>query len=77
MRSLFRNRFMARFEKTRLHVLSAVLILLGLYATAGLLHALWIRDDTSSVVWLVVALVGYAAAIAFQTYTAKKRRRTQ
>ena len=67
---------MARFEKTRLHVVSAVLILLGLYATGGLFDALWTHSDESVAFWAVVAVLGFVAAAAFQTVMAKKRRPT-
>ena len=67
---------MARFEKTRLHVVSAVLILLGLYAVGGLAHALWTHSDESVTFWAVVAVFGFLAAAGFQTVMAKKRRPT-
>ena len=76
MRSDFRNRFMPTFKKTSLHVVSAVLILLGLYATAGLGYAAWVHSDDSVVVWTVIAVSAFIAAFAWQAWIAKKRRRT-
>ena len=68
---------MARFEKTRLHVVNAVLILLGLYACAGLAYSAWTHSEQSIVVWAVIAIVSFIAAYANQARIAKKRRRTQ
>jgi hypothetical protein len=66
---------MARFEKTRLHVASAVLILLGLYAVAGLCYAAWMRSSESVTVWAIVAVVAFAGATVYQSYVARKRKR--
>ena len=68
---------MARFEKTRLHVVSAVLILLGLYACAGIGYAAWVHSAQSTMIWAVIAIVSFVAAFANQARIAKKRRRTQ
>ena len=68
---------MARFEKTRLHVVSAVLIMLGLYSAAGLAYAAWTHSAQSITVWAVIAIVSFFAAWANQVRVAKKRRRTQ
>ena len=68
---------MARFQKTRLHVVSAVLLLLGIYAVAGLAYAVWVHSEDSIVVWLSIAIFAFAAAFVHQAWIAKKRRRTQ
>lgn len=65
---------MAQFEKTRLHVVSAVFILLGLYATAGLVYALWVHSEDSIGFWAVVAALAFVASLAWQVRIAKKRR---
>ena len=67
---------MARFKKTTLHVVSAVATLLGIYATAGLLYALWTHAADAMVAWAVIAIVAFVTAFAWQAYIAKKRRRT-
>ncbi len=67
---------MARFVKTRLHVVSAVLILLGLYALAGLAWSLWVHSDAAVTVWIAIAVFAFVGAFANQTWVAKKRRRT-
>ncbi len=67
---------MARFKKTTLHVVSAVAILLGLYATAGLIYALWNHAEDATVAWSVIAIVAFVTAFAWQSWIAKKRRRT-
>jgi hypothetical protein len=66
---------MPRFEKTRLHVVAAVLILLGLYAIAGLCYAAWMHSPESVTVWAVVAVVAFAGAAAYQSFVARKRKR--
>ncbi len=66
---------MARFRKTTLHVVSAVLILLGLYALGGLGYAAWVRNGDSMVFWAIVAAGGFGAAIANQAVQNRKRRR--
>ncbi len=68
---------MALFVKTRLHVVSAVLILLGLYSIAGLAWSLWMHSEESVIVWVVIVIVAFAGAFANQAWIAKKRRRTQ
>jgi len=68
---------MARFVKTNLHVVSAVLGLLGLYATAGLVYALWKHSEDSVAIWATIAVGAFIAAFAWQSVVAKKRRRTQ
>jgi hypothetical protein len=65
---------MPRFEKTRLHVVAAVLILLGLYATAGLAYAAWMHSRESVVTWAIVAVLAFGAAFAFQGYVARRRK---
>ena len=66
---------MARFRKTTLHVVSAVLILLGLYALAGLGYAAWVHNGDSMMFWTLVAAGGFGAAIANQVFQNRKRRR--
>lgn len=66
---------MARFEKTRLNVISAVLILLGLYALGGLAYAAWIHSADSALIWTVVAAVAFGASFAYQRYVTIKKRR--
>ena len=67
---------MARFVKTRLHWISATLVLLGLYALAGLGYALWVHGESSITFWCVLAVAAFAASIAHQAWIEKKRRRT-
>lgn len=67
---------MARFVKTRLHVVSAVLVLLGLYALAGLAYSLWAHSQESVTVWVGVIVFAFVGAYANQAWVAKKRRRT-
>ena len=67
---------MARFEKTRLHVVSAVLLLVGLYALAGLAHAAWIGAGDAMATWAVVAALALLASFAFQQRVGKKKRPT-
>ena len=67
---------MSTFKKTSLHVVSAVLLLLALYATAGLGYAAWVHSEDSVVVWAVIAVSAFIGAFAWQTWIAKKRRRT-
>ncbi len=67
---------MPRFQKTRLHVVSAVLILLGLYALAGLGYALWSHSPESVTIWAVTAIVAFVAAVVFQRVVAARRDRT-
>ncbi|MEO8938092.1 MAG: hypothetical protein ABI277_08095 [Burkholderiaceae bacterium] len=66
---------MARFKKTTLHVVSAVAILLGIYATAGFVYALWTHADDAIVAWALIAVVAFVTAFTWQAYIAKKRRR--
>ncbi len=66
---------MARFQKTRVHYVSAVLFMLSLYAVAGLGYALWMHSAESVTVWAVIAVGALAASIAHQAWVAKKRRR--
>jgi hypothetical protein len=71
------DRIMARFVKTKLHVVSAVLALLGLYASAGLVYALWKHSEDSVAIWATIAVAAFIAAYAWQYVVAKRRRRTQ
>ena len=66
---------MARFQKTRVHYISAVLFLLALYAVAGLCYALWAHSDESATAWAVIAVGALIASLAHQAWVAKKRRR--
>ena len=65
---------MSRFQKTRLHVVSAVAVLLVLYALAGLAYAAWVHSDESVVAWGVIAVVALLVAVANQWRVNRKRR---
>ena len=67
---------MARFEKTRIHPVTAVLILLGLYAFAGLAYAAWLRSTESVLTWVVIGGFAFVAAYGYQRYVAARRGRT-
>ena len=67
---------MPRFEKTPLHPASAVLILLGLYALAGLGYALWAHSDESALIWIVVAILAFIASAIYQRHVRRRRRAT-
>ncbi len=77
MRPRLTDRIMARFEKTRLDVVSAVLILLGLYALAGLGYAAWMHSEESVVIWTAIAVVAFVGAFGYQTFAARKKGRTR
>ncbi len=66
---------MARFEKTRIHPATAVLLLLGLYALAGLGYAAWIRSTDSVMTWAVIGVVAFIASFVYQRYVTLKRNR--
>jgi cellobiose-specific phosphotransferase system component IIC len=66
---------MPRFEKTPLHVASAVLILLGLYALAGLGYALWMNSGESAMIWSIVAVLAFIASAVYQRVVRNRRRR--
>ena len=68
---------MVRFEKTRIHPASAALILVGLYASAGLAYAGLVRSADSAAIWAIVAILSFIAAAAYQRYVSRKRRRMQ
>ena len=68
---------MVRFEKTRIHPVSAVLFLLGLYALAGVAYAAFMRSADSTVVWAIVAALSFIASAVYQRYVSKKRSRAQ
>lgn len=65
---------MARFVKTQVHVVSAVLFLVALYAMAGLAYSAWTRSADAAVTWAVVAGVALVASFGYQRIVAKKRR---
>jgi len=64
---------MARFEKTRIHWISAALGLVALYSIAGLGYAAYAGSRDSVAIW---AIVGGAASIA-AVVTQKALRATQ
>ncbi len=64
---------MPRFEKTRLHPATAVLILFGCYALAGLAYAAWARSADSVLIWAVLAAFAFAAALAWHWKTRRQR----
>ncbi len=66
---------MARFQKSRLHVIAAVLVLLGLYALGGLVYAFAVHSRESVEIWAAVAGLAFVAAVVYQRYSATKRRR--
>jgi hypothetical protein len=66
---------MARFQKTRIHPATAVLVLLGLYALAGLGYAAWAHSPDAVTVWAIVAVLAFVAAFGYQRYVIGKRRR--
>ena len=67
---------MARFEKTRIHPVTAVLFLLTFYALAGAAYAAWARSTASVTIWLTVAVLATVAALIVQRYVATQRKRT-
>lgn len=68
---------MVHFEKTRMHPVSAVLILLGLYALTGVAYAAYMGSADSAVLWAIVATLAFVASAAYQRYVTKKRRDKQ
>lgn len=64
---------MVSFEKTRVHVISAVLFLLGLYALAGVAYAAFARSVDATVGWAIVAVLAFIASAAYQRHVKKKR----
>lgn len=64
---------MARFVKTQVHVVSAVLFLVALYAIAGLGYSAWIRSTDAAVTWAIVAGVALLASFAYQRIVAKNK----
>ena len=67
---------MPRFEKTPLHVVSAVLILLGVYSLGGLGYALWVHSRESVVIWVVIGVLAFAGSAIHQRFVSNRRRRT-
>ena len=65
---------MTRFQKTRLHVVSAVALLLVVYALAGLGYAAYVHSDESVVAWSVIAAAAAFVALANQWRVNRKRR---
>lgn len=68
---------MLRFEKTALHPVSAVLLLIGLYALAGLAYAAVVHSAHSVAIWTIVAVLAFLASAAYQRYVTKKRSRVR
>ncbi len=68
---------MPLFQKTRLHVVSAVAILLVLYALAGLGYAAWVRSPESVTTWAVIAVGAALVAVANQWRVNRKGRLTR
>ncbi len=66
---------MPRFQKTRIHPATAVLILLALYALGGLAYAAWIHSRESVEIWAGVAVLAAIAAFVHQRYVIRKRGR--
>lgn len=64
---------MARFVKTRIHVVSAVLFLVFLYALAGIGYSAWTGSSEAAITWAVIAGVALLAALAYQQLVAKKK----
>ena len=65
---------MARFEKTRVHVATATLGLLGLYAIGGLVYSAWSGSPEALMVWAAIAILAFAAAVVLQRFVERKRR---
>jgi fatty acid desaturase len=57
---------MARFEKTRIHWVSAVLGLLALYAFAGFGYAAYAGSGDSIAIWAIVGVVALVASFVTQ-----------
>lgn len=66
---------MPRFQKTRLHPATAVLLLLVVYALGGLAYAAWMHSTESVAIWAIIAGLALVASIAYQRYVAARRRR--
>jgi hypothetical protein len=66
---------MARFEKTRIHPATAVLLLLALYALAGLGYAAWMHSTDAVMTWAVIGVVALIASFVYQRYVTQKRKR--
>ncbi|MGI9025853.1 MAG: hypothetical protein ACR2GP_09770 [Burkholderiaceae bacterium] len=66
---------MVSFEKTRIHVVSAVLFLFGLYALAGVAYAALARSADSIMVWAIVAALAFIASAAYQRRAKNRRSR--
>ncbi len=66
---------MPRFQKTRIHAAAAALFLIGLYALGGLGYALWAGSAESVTIWVVLAVVAFVAAVAYQRFVAARRDR--
>jgi len=71
------DEIMVQFEKTRIHAVSAVLFLLGLYALAGGAYAVFMGSGDSTVIWAIVATLAFIASAAYQRYVTKKRTRAR
>lgn len=68
---------MDRFEKTSLHPVSAVLLLIGVYALAGLAYAAFVRSTGSMGIWTIVAVLAFVAAAVYQRHVTVKRSRAR
>ncbi len=71
--TISRDDIMVTFEKTRIHAISAVLFLLGLYALAGVAYAAFARSADATVAWAIVAALAFIASAFYQRYAKKKR----
>lgn len=65
---------MTQFTKTRLHVVSAVLFLLAIYALAGLLYAAYSHNVESVLIWAIVAGLALLGGFLMQVRVAAGRR---
>ncbi len=66
---------MVRFQKTRIHPASAALFLVGLYAVVGVAYAAYARSVDSIWIWVIVAVLAFAASALYQRHVAKAQGR--
>ena len=57
---------MIQFTKTRLHVASAVLFLLVIYALAGFIYAAFLQNLESALIWTTVGGLALVAGLLIQ-----------
>ena len=64
---------MTPFTATRLHPVSAVLFLLAVYASAGLIYAAFQHSGEAMIIWAIVAVTSLVAGALFQARVASRR----